>query len=435
MRAQTLATACIALATGISASAETTQEHSQLPSSHKVVFFGDSENRTSPESADSLINIFYEDQFRHAQDPRAPYFLFMSRDAKIAMGVGGKVQGNLSYDFDGSIDGSDFLPYKIPVPRDPANPTSFQAGMQQTSLVFTIFGRSKFGNYIVNVQGKFGGPSNTFKLSKAYITVGHLTLGKTKSTFVDPTAIPSTVETAGPSGASDATAILLRYSYAFSKKYSAALSIEAPDNDYLTLDGANASTSDCAPNLAAFVQYGSNDSHLRLSGKLKTMRYRDLINQTNRHATGYGLSLTGVGKVLPPLTFYGGVNYGKGIGGALINLSTGANDLLPYSSASDGDYGRMYAPESLGWYAALQYNFTPSIYSTVVFSQDRLYTKGNTAYVGDNYRRGMYAVANVFWDVTSRLQLGAEFDWGRRVDMNGNAANAHRFSLMGAFSF
>ncbi len=435
MRAYTLSAGFLAALCSISASAQTTQTSHELPSSHKLVLFGDSRQSASSATTDSLINIFYEDQFRHAQDPRAPYFLLMSRDAKIAMGVGGKVQGNLSYDFDGTIDGSDFLPFNIPVPRDPANPTSFQAGLQQTSLVFTIFGRSKFGNYIVNVQGKFSGPSSTFKLSKAYITVGHVTLGKAKSTFVDPAALPSTVETAGPSGASDATAILLRYAHSFGKKYSFAASIEAPDNEYMTVDGVNQSTSDCAPNLAAFIQYGSNDQHLRLSGKLKTMRYRDLIAGTNRHATGYGLSLTGVGKVLPPLTFYGGINYGRGIGSALINLSTGSNDLLSYASTATGDYGRMYAPQSLGWYAALQYNFSPSVYSTVVFSQDRLYTKDNTAYVGDNYRRGMYAVANVFWDVTSRLQLGAEFDWGRRVDINGLASNAHRFSFMGAFSF
>lgn len=433
MRALTLTAMCVMYTSTLTLLAQTSTEHPNLPSSHKIVYFGNTSNTSTSEDADSLINIFYEDQFRHAQDPRAPYFLFMSRDSKIAMGVGGKVQGNLSYDFDGSIDGSDFLPYNIPVPRDAANPTSFQAGMAESSLIFTIFGRSKFGNYIVNVQGKFGGPSSTFKLSKAYITIGHLTLGKTKSTFVDPAAIPSTVETAGPAGASDASAILLRYSYSFAKKYSVAASIEAPSNEYLTTDGVTASTSNCSPNFAAFVQYGNNDQHLRLSAKLKNMRYRDLIDQKNRHVTGYGISLTGVGKIFDPLTFYGGVNYGKGIGGALINLSTGNNDLLSYSSGDN--YGRMYAPETLGWYAALQYNFSPSVYSTVVFSQDRLYTKDNTAYGPDNYKRGLYAVANVFWDVTPRLQVGAEFDWGRRVDMNGQADNAHRFSLMGAFSF
>lgn len=419
----------------ITAFAGTAEKSTGLPAKHKLIFIGNSAEEKTTEAYDSLINIFYEDQFRHAQDPQAPYFLLMSRDSKIAMGVGGKVQGNLSYDFDGSISGSDFTPYTIPVPRDPANVTRFQAGMNQSSLLFTIFGDSRFGHYIVNVQGEFSGPSSTFKLKKAYITVGHITLGKAKSSFSDPAAMPSTVETEGPAGAIDDNAILLRYAYTFSKKYTVAASIETPSNDYDVYDGVTEATSDCAPKLAAYVQYGGNSDHVRLAGMVKTMRYRNLLAGKNHRETGYGVSLTAVGNLSSPLTFYGGINYGKGIGNMLNNLSCGNNDMLSYSSAAGNDYGKMYAPETLGWFAALQYNFSPSVFSTVVFSQDRIYTKDHTAYTGDGYRYGLYAVANVFWNVTPRVQIGGEFDWGRRVDINGEGSNAHRFALMGAFSF
>ena len=46
----------------------------------------------SPDSIRSMIDLFYVDQFRHFQDPRAPYFLFMSKDANLAMGIGGVVR-------------------------------------------------------------------------------------------------------------------------------------------------------------------------------------------------------------------------------------------------------------------------------------------------------------------------------------------------------
>lgn len=154
MRATHIIIAGLVCASAISARAQDATKTEDLPSTHKVVYFGDG-SQTTTEDTNSLINIFYEDQFRHAQDPRAPYFLLMSRDSKIAMGVGGKAQGNLAYDFDGSIDGTNFLPYKIAVPRDAANPTSFQASVAETAVFFTVFGRSKLGNYIVNVEGKF----------------------------------------------------------------------------------------------------------------------------------------------------------------------------------------------------------------------------------------------------------------------------------------
>lgn len=435
MKALNLVATGLLCLTAMTAFAEPAKRNTDLPSKHKLIFIGNSEEEATAEEYDSLINIFYEDQFRHAQDPQAPYFLLMSRDSKIAMGVGGKVQGNLSYDFDGTIDGSDFLPYKIPVPRDPANSTRFQAGLTQSSLLFTVFGRSKFGHYIVNIEGEFNGPGNSMELHKAYATIGHITLGKAKSTFTDPAALPFTVETEGPAGASFASAILLRYNYTFSKKYTVGASLEAPDNSYLTIDGVTASTSDCAPNFAAFFQYGSTSKHLRVAAMVKNMRYRNLLEQKNHHAAGYGVALTGTGEVYPGVRLYGGLNYGKGIGSALNNLSCGNNDMLSYSSAAGDKYGKMYAPETLGWFAAVQYNFTPSVFSTVVFSQDRLYTKANTQYSGNEYRYGLYAVANVFWNITPRVQLGGEFDWGRRVDMNDEGSNAHRFSLVGSFSF
>ena len=409
--------------------------HNNLVRSHRMVYLGDSEGSATQETRDSLIEIFYQDQFMHAQDARAPYFLFMSRSADIAMGIGGNLQGNMSYDFDGTISGSDFAPYSISVPHDPANPTEFQTSIAETSLVATVFGRTKHRkNFIINITAKFGGPSNTFKLKKAYITIDKLTVGLHKSTFCDPAATPSTVETMGPSGAVNDTRFLVRYIQPISKsKWSVAASVEMPDNTYDCIDGVTASTSAFMPDIAAYVQYG-NKSHLRLAGIVKGMRYRDVVKQDNRRVTGYGVNLTALGRLMRQVTFYGSVNYGRGIGSMLNNLSKGTNDMLSYSSTGDRS-GRMYAPTTLGWYAGVQYNFTPSLFATLLYSQDRLYTRKATELSNGDYKYGMYAVANVFWDITPRIQVGAEFDWGRRVDHNGEAANAHRIGLCGSFHF
>lgn len=56
-----------------------------LATSNKIVFI---DGRPAPDEMqrqiDSIrreISVFYYDQFRHFQDPGAPYFLFMSKDA------------------------------------------------------------------------------------------------------------------------------------------------------------------------------------------------------------------------------------------------------------------------------------------------------------------------------------------------------------------
>ncbi|MDE6826334.1 MAG: hypothetical protein K2J18_06150, partial [Paramuribaculum sp.] len=57
----------------------------------------------SQDSIKNILDRFYYDQFRSFQDPEAPYFLFMSRDAKLTMGIGGCVRMRGWYDWGGAI--------------------------------------------------------------------------------------------------------------------------------------------------------------------------------------------------------------------------------------------------------------------------------------------------------------------------------------------
>lgn len=59
---------------------------------HIVNIDGANDNSSDTISEQELIEIFYYDQFRHFQDPRAPYFLLMSKTKKSAMGIGGVVR-------------------------------------------------------------------------------------------------------------------------------------------------------------------------------------------------------------------------------------------------------------------------------------------------------------------------------------------------------
>ena len=51
--------------------------------------------RLSREEIDSVYHViasFYYDQFRHAQDPNSPYFMFLSKETGMMMGIGGVVR-------------------------------------------------------------------------------------------------------------------------------------------------------------------------------------------------------------------------------------------------------------------------------------------------------------------------------------------------------
>ena len=63
-----------------------------LKNSHRVVHIGGGANAASPDSIHSIINDFYLDQFRQFDNPGAPYFMFMTKDAHMALGMGGTVR-------------------------------------------------------------------------------------------------------------------------------------------------------------------------------------------------------------------------------------------------------------------------------------------------------------------------------------------------------
>ncbi len=95
------------------------QKQKELINSTHVIGFAD--NKSEKDSIEALLNMFYMDQFRHFQDPRAPYFMFMSKDGKLAMGLGGLIRMRGYYDWDGSIPANGFSPYAIPIPKDPTS--------------------------------------------------------------------------------------------------------------------------------------------------------------------------------------------------------------------------------------------------------------------------------------------------------------------------
>ena len=51
------------------------------------------------------------------------------------------------------------------------------------------------------------------------------------------------------------------------------------------------------------------------------------------------------------------------------------------------------------------------------------------------YRYGNIFTANVFWNLTPRIQAGIEFDTGVRKNWDGKSRRADRLGLMAQFSF
>lgn len=384
------------------------------------------------DSVRRVISNFYYDQFRHFQDPEAPYFLFMSKDAGLAMGIGGCVRMRGYYDWGGAVQAAGFAPYLIPMTPDPTYMRHFDTTPAGTCLFFRVIGRNKtLGDYQLYIEANFNGyQGRDFHLKKAYAIVNDFTIGYASSTFADPAAQPPTVDAQGPNNKISPTAVLVRYMPVVKDKWVFAASAETPATAAVASSVDAKTLVNWMPDWAAFAQYQwQKGQHVRLSGIVRTLSYRDLHTQQNYNPMGWGLQLSSVARPWAPVTTYASFNYGKGYAGLGGDLQIGNYDLV----ANPSEPGRLYAPKSYGWCLGVQYNFKPNLFMSVQASQTR-YLPSHGANP-DDYKYGIFGAVNVFWNLTPRIQTGAEFDLGLRHNFSGEQRWARRVGAMVQFSF
>ena len=404
-----------------------------MKQSHKIVKFGDGPD-ACVDSVKKIIEYFYYDQFRHFQDPLAPYFMLMSKDAKLAMGIGGAVRMRVWGDFAGSIPANGFIPYLIPVPESPEHRSRIGGTPAGSALFLRVIARNPvLGDLTAYVQGDFSGPDNVgFKLKKAYITVHDWTVGYASTTFSDAQAETPVIDAGGQNGRTSRSSILVRWMHDFGKKkkWTMAASVELPDSR-VDADGVKTRKLDeCWPDVAVFGQYNlPHNGHLRLSGIVRGFHYRDLVSERTRNIAGWGLQLSGAVWILPRWGVFYEVSGGRGYSSYTADLSVGAYDLV----AKGDKPGQLYAPKTTAINIGTRYNFSQHVYVCLALGEVRY--RPDYKVEQDDYRRGRYCAVNLFWEPTSRLQAGVELLLGQRQDFNRENAWAHRVDALLQFSF
>jgi len=413
------------------------EQQEMLKRNHHIIASGASVDSLSRDSIRKTIEMFYIDQFRNYQDPQSPYFLMLSKDSKLAMGIGGSVRMRVWGDFSGSIPANGFIPYLIPIPSDPTLRKGIGYTPAGSTLFVRVVGRDlPMGNIIAYMEGKFDGYDNVgFRLKKAYVTLNDWTIGYAPTSFSDPMSQLPTIDGAQPNSYINHTTVLVRWMHSFRKNWMAAASVEFPSGNQF--DDADITTSrsekSYIPDFAGFLQcsWRNGAGHVRLSALARVLTYRDLVVGKNKNIFGWGLHISSVVPVGCNLSVYAGANTGRGYSSYTGALSVAKIDLMPdvYNT------GQMYAPQIFGWCAGMKYNFQRNIYACVGFSESFLYARDSGKIPGDTYKYGTYAVANCFWEITPRISVGVEYLHGMRKNYDGSSGSANRVDAMFQLSF
>lgn len=381
---------------------------------------------------EELVNVFAETQRPHFHDPRAPRFLLTDQKGQFALGIGGYLKTTLEYDFDGIVDDVDFIPVLIPQSGSSAVRNQFQMDVTTSTIFLKLVGRTNhLGNFIVYTAGNFRGSGKTFQLQNAYLSFLGFTMGYDTGLFMDLAACPPTIDFQGPDGMTFYRATQLRYEATFVKRLKVGIGVEMP-----SVDGTPAKDVRIGrqrmPDIPAYVQYSwTNSSHIRIGGILRSMTYEDQVNSKAKSITGWGVQAS-VTAGFGNFRTYGQFTYGKGIAQYMNDISNLNVDIVPVADET----GRMQVLPMRGWFGGLQYNFSKKIFASASYSQSRLFTEDCYAHFHETqYKKGQYLVANIFWNVSHNLQVGAEYLHGWRKDFNDMNREANRINLSAQYNF
>lgn len=410
------------------------QMRKDLIKSSKVIYInGNPANEVSRDSIESLMTRFYINQFRSNQDPEAPMFTFMSKDANLAMGIGAVIKVRGYFDWNGSIPNASFNTALINMPKTPENWRQLGASAAGTTIFFNIMGRhTLLGDYQGYIEGGFNGYGNVgFKLKKAWFQVRDFTVGMATTTFSDPAAQPDLLDGAGANGKIDKTNILVRYMHTFKNKWSVAGSLEFPNSQPDVDDALTKKCNDYVPDVAALgqFQWDRGLSHVRVAALLRTICYRDLVSNKSHNTTGWGVMLGTTVRAARFLQFFGQTSVGQGIASYTGDLSTGNFDLL----GNPFEPGRLYTPTTLTGTIGVKAFWMDRLTSTFAVATLRNFTKEGTH--DETYKYGQYLAVNLIYNFTPRIQLGMEYLAGKRMNYNRDHANANRLQAVFTASF
>ena len=382
--------------------------------------------------APDVVEIFQNTNSAYHHDPRAPRFVLVDQKGRWGLGIGGYLQTKIEYDFDKAVDNVDFLPSAIQ--RAGAPSSQYRMDMSNSTLFLKLVGSSRLlGDFIVYTSADWRGQGLGLQLQNAYMSTKYLTFGYAVGSFMDIAAVPTTIDYGGPCGMTfyRSTQLLLKYGFDFG--LSMGVAVEAPNVNATGNELVEIGAQRC-PNVPVYVQYNWRNqpgNHIRLGAIFRDISYTDKVTGKDTDKVGWGAQAS-VLATMGGLQLKGQFTVGEGIGSLVNNISNVGVDVV----ANPQVPGEAMMLGCEAWYVGIQYNFNSKWFASAAFSQTALHSRnGYDKAYPEGYRKGQYAVANLFYNVSDNLQLGVEYLHGWRIDFDKKTFNANRVNLSARYDF
>lgn len=361
-----------------------------------------------------------------------PRFAIVGKDHKFYIGLGAQFLGEAVFDFGDKMSSPTLFTPSAISPSTPGNRSSLGFGWQTSSIYLNVVAMPGSADQLgLFFKANFMGNNNAFNCYHFYVKYRGLSAGYTTSLFADAAAEPMTIDFEGPNGYPYITMFNAYWTQKFTEHFSAAAGIDAPTAS-LTSGGKTEWVNQRIPAIPLFVQYAWNGgaSHLRLSGLVRPMQYRNLEKSENSVLTGLGVQLSGMTNVVGPLSVSYNATYGRGIGTYLQD-----DNGLGLDAVNTRTAGEMDMVKSLGVTAGLNYVFCPKLSGNLVYSHLTNWLPEEAVVDHSKYRYGDYVAANLIYTVNRFLAAGLEYDYGHRKSFNDASLHTNRLQLQLSVTF
>jgi len=351
-----------------------------------------------------------------------------------ALRIGGFVKTDVVYNFDPLEIADRFIVGSIPVGQNNASTKEAETSItaSQSRLNFDLREPTEFGILRAFIEGDFAADGDTFRLRHAFGQWHRVLSGKTWSAFMDTEASPEEVDFEGLNARINVRQAQVRLMPERGAQYGLELSLEDPNPEVQNGQGVTR-----APDIVLAGRFTPNDRlYLKLSLLGRQIRAEPDPDFGSGSSKEYAWGASVSGRFVTPffdkrdsLLFQ--LSGGDAIGRYVNDLSSVGN----YDGIFNPESGKLELFDVTAGYLSWQHWWggKRSFRSNFTFG---IVDVNNPGFIDpDAYKRTYRFSSNLFWSPTSRIDVGAEYLWGRRENENGEEGDATQLQLMSRYRF
>jgi hypothetical protein len=262
----------------------------------------------------------------------------------------------------------------------------------------------------------------TFRLRHAYGEVGPIGAGQTWSPFMDPDVFPNSAEYWGPTGMVFFRNVQFRW-IPFKGTHDLVFAAERPGasgdqgvyEDRIELDGIKGRFP--LPDFSGAYKYNADWGYARVAGMFRRINWDDTLDDQfdlSGNANGWGINLSSNLKPTDADVIRLQFVFGEGIQNYM-------ND-TPVDVGIENQFGNTTAPirgvglPMIGLVAFLDHTWNAKFSSTIGYSMQDV--DNTEAQAPNAFRRGQYALGNLWYYPVPNVSVAGELQWGRRENFS-----------------